>query len=165
MITDKTYRKHLERQLGGRFSGISLNGFIEIAVGEACSDYLLAVKNGEVIHNPEGWIYKDAKNKILDEIKRLKRQNRLDVADDRTKEFSSGNNFERSEDAKLMLEELLPLISPKKRDALMLHEYEGLTLEETAEKLDISVQAVEWRIREAKKELRKVLSVKINKKS
>ncbi len=59
-----------------------------------------------------------------------------------------------------MLESILPLVSVKKSNALLLHDYQGFTLEETAVKLNISVSMVEKRIREAKSELRKALKKK-----
>lgn len=154
---DKKFRRELEHHLGARFLGIGLNGFVEIAVGEACSDYHLAVASKEVIHSPSGWIYKTAKNKILDEIKRLGYLYRIDGNSEEDPVFPKERNFERIEEAKLMLEEILPFVSKKKCDALLLHEYNGYTLEETAQKLNISVSMVEKRIREAKSELRKVL--------
>lgn len=157
ILKDKKFRKELEQQLHARYSGASLNGYIEIAVGEAFSDYHLAIARGEIIHSAYGWIYKNAKNKILNEIERLGHLNRIGIRREQDSGLPSDDNFEKAEEAKLILEEILPLVSEKKRVALLLYEYEGYTLEETAEKLKISIPAVKKRIHEAKSELAKAI--------
>ncbi len=160
ILLDKKFCRELEHQLVARFSGTPLNGFVEIAVGEACSDYHLAIANAEIIHSVFGWIHNAAKNKILDEIKRLGHINRIGVSTEQDSELPSDDNFEQVEEARLMLEEILPLVNEKKRNALLLHEYQGYTLEETADKLKISLSATKKRIREAKSELCEALRKK-----
>jgi RNA polymerase sigma-70 factor (ECF subfamily) len=157
ILLDKKFRRELEHQLTARFPDIAPSGFAEIAVGEACSDYYLAIDNGEVIHSSKGWIYNAAKNKILNELERLGHHYRIDQKTEHEIELPSENNFEEVENARLMLEELLPLIGEEKREALLLHKYAGYTLDETAEKLGIAVSTVEWRIRQAISELRKAM--------
>lgn len=70
-LLDKIFCKELERQLALHFRGTALNGFTQIAVGEACSDCRLAIAGGEIIANPQGYVYKLAFRKIIDETRRL----------------------------------------------------------------------------------------------
>ncbi len=115
------------------------------------------------------WLYRVAMNHILNHLKREKRMRWLNLLDKPLSEALKADQIddrlwgkigeprpdqtlEKREQAQLIWNTIQKLPA-KHRTPFILHRYEGLSYQDIAEILDISLSAVETRIHRAKKEL------------
>lgn len=164
-------RKDLEKLLASQFARYGLDDFIQIAVGEAITALgLEEEKTKEVFSHGKrkAFVYKTAKNKILNEIRRdgkFEHYERSSFAGGRreleenamTLSILSDDGFELRELNRLEVEKALNKLSSKRREAIELHYLKGCSVEEIAERLNISVNSVKDRIKFGLKQLREIL--------
>ncbi len=156
---EKFEREELTRILEKRFASDRLGDTIPIALNEAFEKLDEHEKEISIPLDPEhrrNYLLKAGRDAILNEIRRRKN---LDSLDDQSRHFEndpglSDNLFEEQEMSKLLSEEMLGSLSIKKRKTMELH-IEGYSVNEIAEKLEISPNAVKRRLKEARKKLRK----------
>ena len=150
----------IEKILERKFASSGLDGYVSIAFGEAVTKlYEREINLGAELPSSarKAFLFTTGKNKILNELRRL---GKLLPIDDESKGIDNFpeltvNSFERNEITKLYVEELLQKLSPKSREVLVMHYEEELTVKQIAEKLELSVDGVKKRLKEAMKELRK----------
>lgn len=115
------------------------------------------------------WLYRVATNHILNYLKREKRLRWLNLMEKPLSEALQENRIESDylesrgvvrPDQKLekrerekLIQGLIQKLPVKQRTPLILHRYEGLSYQEIAEVMGISLSAVETRIHRAKKQL------------
>ena len=118
------------------------------------------VKDGTLI---KGWLYKSVKNNFLDHIKKYKRETRLlEITYLETLDFivSNENEADLKRKAKIIEKEIEQL--PNKCNKVFnLSKKEGMTNNEIADYLGVSIKTVEGHLTKALKILRKKLKEKI----
>jgi RNA polymerase sigma factor (sigma-70 family) len=156
-------RKFLER----KFDSYDLDGYVKIACGEALTKLWEREKSlGYELSDTKrkSFLFVAARNILRNERKRQDHLKHLgDVANHFKNEASLVEmKFEEDEINKLAASQALALLSNKRREVLAMKYLEGYTEKEIAKKLVIAVSSVEDRLKGAKKELKKKLSIKKN---
>tara|TARA_R110000868_G_scaffold291467_1_gene551831 strand:+ start:112 stop:681 length:570 start_codon:yes stop_codon:yes gene_type:complete len=118
------------------------------------------VKEGTVI---KGWLYKSVKNNFLDYIKKYKRETRfLEITYLETLDFIVSKENETDLKRKVgIIEKEIEQLPNKCNKVFNLSKKEGLTNNEIADYLGISIKTVEGHLTKALKILRKKLKEKI----
>jgi RNA polymerase sigma-70 factor (ECF subfamily) len=97
----------------------------------------------------EGWLYRIARNAIVDYYRSRRPLPEPLPADDEP------SRCER--EVRASVTTLIEQLDPKYQDALRLHEYDGLTQAQIAERLGISLSGVKSRVQRGREQLKKLL--------
>lgn len=113
-----------------------------------------SLKAGEVPENPRAWLYRIVRNLITDAHRHGRAQRTLagKIARDPEGETRSGAE---EQDAFAVVARALPMfideLEPKYRDALRMTELEGLTQNEAAQRVGISLSGMKSRVQRGRK--------------
>ncbi|MCL6258622.1 RNA polymerase sigma factor [Aquiflexum sp. TKW24L] len=105
------------------------------------------------MENPTGWMVRSLKNESLQHFRVSKKFDPLGDFDFETKEEKS---HDRSEEVKMVFR-FLESLPEKQREIFQLREVEGLTYEEIAEYLEVSLDQVKVNLHRARKTLKEYL--------
>ncbi len=111
----------------------------------------------EEMENPKGWIFQTLKNESMQYFRNLKRMEELaelELEDEPNLETES-----QVERMKLVFR-FLDKLPEKQKEVFQLREVEGLTYEEIAEYLEVSLDQVKVNLHRARKNLREYLMTK-----
>lgn len=116
-------------------------------------DQLPALENPARLH---AWVYQIARNAIADDYRRRSRTPELT---DELPEDLAADSLEEdlSHEVASWLAPMIETLPPKYRDALLLAEVQGLTQQETAERLGISLSGAKSRVQRGRERLRETL--------
>lgn len=105
------------------------------------------------MENPTGWMVRSIKNESLQHFRQVKRFEPLGDA-----EFEMDNQDIENKDHEVnMVFRFLDSLPEKQKEIFQLREVEGLTYEEIAEYLEISIEQVKVNLHRARKSLREYL--------
>jgi RNA polymerase sigma-70 factor (ECF subfamily) len=103
------------------------------------------------------WLYKVVLNAARLHARRLRRHREFIVADESDRALSSAVSRFRNPAHKIALVEALSSLTPVRRKTLLLHDVQGLTHNEVASLLGVSVIASKSRLHQAHRQLRNLL--------
>jgi RNA polymerase sigma-70 factor (ECF subfamily) len=112
------------------------------------------------MENPTGWMVRSLKNESLQHFRVSKK---FDSIGDFDIESNEEESHDRSEEVKMVFR-FLESIPEKQREIFQLREVEGLTYEEIAEYLEISMDQVKVNLHRARKTLKEYLLEQRNEK-
>ncbi|HEK1685701.1 TPA: sigma-70 family RNA polymerase sigma factor [Pseudomonas putida] len=108
----------------------------------------LGYRDRAKVEQPRAFLFQVARNLLSDHWRRQKVRHA--VLDDQVQDETADDNdpLDHAQHAQRLkqLREVLGELSPRRREALMLHRFEGLTQAQIAERMDISVSMVEKHI-------------------
>ena len=106
---------------------------------------------------PEAWFYQIARNLIIDYYRRRRDLTEIpdDLSEPESELFLAAENPEA--ELALSLKETLQALPENYRQALILTEYEGLSQQELADRLGISLSGAKSRVQRARQKLRSLL--------
>lgn len=108
----------------------------------------LGYRDRAKVEQPRAFLFQVARNLLSDHWRRQKVRHA--VLDDQAQDETAADNDPLDHAQHLQrldqLREVLGELSPRRREALMLHRFEGLTQAQIAERMDISVSMVEKHI-------------------
>lgn len=107
--------------------------------------------------NPTGWMVRTLKNESMQHFRHLKKVE--PIADLDVAEESAEGSEETSERLKMVFR-FLEMLPEKQREIFQLREVEGLTYEEIAEYLEISLDQVKVNLHRARQTLRNYLTAR-----
>ncbi|XHC46695.1 RNA polymerase sigma factor [Cyclobacterium xiamenense] len=125
------------------------------AVQEAFSKAWVHREGLEQMDNPEGWMVKTLKNEVLQQFRGAGRTEPLEDQGQAIPE-ATPESPEAGDTVKLVFR-FLEDLPEKQREVFELREVEGLTYEEIASYLEISVEQVKVNLHRARKKLREFL--------
>lgn len=125
------------------------------AVQEALSNAWVHRESLEQMENPEGWMVKTLKNQVLQQFRSASRMEPLENHGEAMQEVPADSQA-TSRSVKQVLR-FLDDLPPKQREVFELREVEGLTYEEIAGYLSISVEQVKVNLHRARKRLKEFL--------
>ena len=143
-----------------------LMGFVERRVGdrEQAEDIVQEIfvriqrslSQLETVGNVRAWLYRITRNAVIDHYRtrRHAQQDSVDPAHEPPAEEADFTEPEVRAPLVASLREMLGELPDKYREALELHELEGLTQEAVAHRLSLSVPGAKSRIQRARKQLR-----------
>jgi RNA polymerase sigma-70 factor, ECF subfamily len=103
------------------------------------------------------WLFQVAKNRVIDEIRAVERRPRTLVAIEDAPQLEVVDApIEQSEAIEILLSEVDKL-SPDLKEALLLRDIVGLSYNEIADTLDVTLATVKWRIFKAREEVQQAL--------
>jgi RNA polymerase sigma-70 factor (ECF subfamily) len=103
------------------------------------------------------WLFQVAKNRVIDEIRAMERRPRTLVAIEDAPQLEVVDApIEQSEAIEILLSEVDKL-SPDLKEALLLRDIVGLSYNEIANTLDVTLATVKWRIFKAREEVQQAL--------
>jgi RNA polymerase sigma-70 factor (ECF subfamily) len=103
------------------------------------------------------WLFQVAKNRVIDEIRAMERRPRTLVAIEDAPQLEVVDApIEQSEAIEILLSEVDKL-SPDLKEALLLRDIVGLSYNEIADTLDVTLATVKWRIFKAREEVQQAL--------
>ena len=103
------------------------------------------------------WLYQIAKNRVVDELRTIERRPKTLMAiEDAPRLEALDNPIELSE-AIEVLWRAVESLSPDLKEALLLRDVAGLSYNEIAEALDVTLATVKWRIFKAREEVQLAL--------
>ena len=108
----------------------------------------LGYRDRAKVQRPRAFLFQVARNLLSDHWRRLKvrQSTALSVLDDRTEADDAPFDHTQREQRLARLRHVLGELSPRRREALMLHRFEGLTQAQVAERMNISISMVEKHI-------------------
>ncbi|MCR9015149.1 RNA polymerase sigma factor [Aquiflexum gelatinilyticum] len=112
------------------------------------------------MENPVGWMVTSLKNESLQHFRNAKK---FEVIGDFDMQSDEGESPDKSEEVKMVFR-FLESIPEKQREIFQLREVEGLTYEEIAEYLEISMDQVKVNLHRARKTLKEYLLEQRNEK-
>jgi RNA polymerase sigma-70 factor (ECF subfamily) len=103
------------------------------------------------------WLFQVAKNRVVDELRALERRPRTMMAIEDTPQLEVVDApIERSEAIDVLLH-AVDQLSPDLKEALLLRDITGLSYNEIAEALEVTLTTVKWRIFKAREEVQQAL--------
>lgn len=99
------------------------------------------------ILNPKALLMQVASNVAIDEVRRRQRHNNWTETQQTPPDMSHSSGWEQEEVVRL--KQLIRSLSPKLRQVLLLSRFGGLTNHAIAERLDLPLKTVEWRLSKA----------------
>ena len=114
------------------------------------------------INSPSSYIFSSFRNNIFKNLKAVKTIRSLESAGENEIEFSIDSiliNREVDAARKLSIEKALSRITPRQKEAIFLRFYEGLSYEEIAGIMNISIKATYKIMARALKDLRNILDI------
>ncbi len=103
------------------------------------------------------WLFQVAKNRVVDELRALERRPRTLMAIEDTPQLEVVDApIERSEAIDVLLH-AVDQLSPDLKEALLLRDITGLSYNEIAEALEVTLTTVKWRIFKAREEVQQAL--------
>ncbi|MEI8134229.1 MAG: RNA polymerase sigma factor [bacterium] len=153
----------LRKILSKQFKSSELDGYLAIAINDAVTTLALEEeKRGSNYdaNEKQNRLHTIAKNKIVDEIRRRKKQDRIDANPDAFESQISDQGFEARENAKLTVEEALSHLPKKQREAIELRHLSGYSVEESAKQIGISTDGMKKRLKQAIAQLKRYLREK-----
>lgn len=117
-----------------------------IDVDDLCQEVLLAIHNSSATYQPNrsfrNWMFAVANYKLKDELRKIYRQKKLKKVDFADVENFLFDEIEFNFEAYPSLSELLVVLKPKQQEILRLLKIEGNSLQEVANKMNMTVPAV-----------------------
>ncbi len=129
------------------------HAYLDIAVGEAITAVLLAHSTSDPYFQLK--VYVAAKRKMIDEHRRRRRLlpiDRVESSDGQARLRSAGDEGVLLD--RISAAQLVDALPPKQAEAMRLHFLEEFTIEEIAERLNISPNSVKDRLKNAMRALR-----------
>jgi RNA polymerase sigma-70 factor (ECF subfamily) len=103
------------------------------------------------------WLFQVAKNRVVDELRAVERRPRTFMAIEDTPQLEVVDApIERSEAIGVLLH-AVDKLSPDLKEALLLRDITGLSYNEIAETLEVTLATVKWRIFKAREEVQQAL--------
>lgn len=128
------------------------------AAEDVCQEVLLTVHRVRHTYTPERpfepWLFSIARSRLIDHLRRIKRISAIEVLTDTVPEVPQMGAETTLENALEILERL----PAGQREAFSMLKLEGLSTEEAAERVGITVSALKVRAHRAYKAIRKALS-------
>lgn len=103
------------------------------------------------------WLFQVAKNRVIDELRAAERRPRVLPAIENTPQLEVVDApIERSEAISVLLH-AVDKLSPDLKEALLLRDITGLSYNEIADTLEVTLATVKWRIFKAREEVQQAL--------
>ncbi len=150
------FGKTLERH----FASFGLNDYPRIAYEEALTKLWEKEKflgNELPASARKALLYTTTKNLIFDELRRQKKLRRIDVELQAFERILFEENFEKHALDTFAVQEAIEKLPQKQKEAVTLHRLAGYSVEETAERMEISVNTVKTHLKKALKKLYNIL--------
>ncbi len=145
-----------------------LSGSVEIAEDITHDCFLSLMRNSDNFipgrASLRTYLFSAARNLWLKQLRKFGRESALDDVDDDRFYAVSAEPLDHllDEELSLKVQEAISRLSPLQREALVLFEYEGLSLAEIASMVDTDVSAVKARLHRARAQMRNALRPYLN---
>jgi RNA polymerase sigma-70 factor (ECF subfamily) len=111
----------------------------------------------ERVDNPAAWLYRSARNAVIDHYRTRRRHASLDGFDAWPEENNDEQPNEATRELSRCLQPMLDQLSPAGRDALVRVDVDGQTQLRAARELGLSVSGMKSRVQRARRDLKQLL--------
>lgn len=132
----------------------------ELASDIICEVYRSFLRGGDII-NVDGYVYRIARNVWSKYVRRLTENRSFEDIDNVVIPYYDKREDDNSEELEALRREI-GYLSERQRQIVYMHYYRGLSVSETAKRLNISAGTVKWHLSDARTKLKEGITMTIN---